>query len=243
MDDRDLSKYLKYEGDRFAVKNFCTRLKASLTQTFALKLKQKLYGMGECNKNVVGKSTSPKNMKPNSTSGKTRRISIGWICNGKIIRPNQGGGVRDIDVSKNYKKTDILKIALDFFFPDGKSTKGCLDQFTHDVYDFKSNPFDEELTVEQIYNITGLTRVRFYLTSTNSVDFNNFQTNRKTEMKSKTLRRNKTDKLKKRIIESDSSDESEFNFAKYISVNEKKTKNGNAGRTTNWNVPQSYERV
>ncbi|KAG5864057.1 hypothetical protein JTB14_009401 [Gonioctena quinquepunctata] len=47
MDDEALKKYLDHEGDIYSVKNLCAKnQKGYLKETFALKLKQKLHGLG-----------------------------------------------------------------------------------------------------------------------------------------------------------------------------------------------------
>lgn len=81
----------------------------------------------------------------------------------KQVRPKGGGGTRHI--SKDAKKEDILREALSLFFPNENSSKGKEENFTFDILDFKSNPMSKNITVDKLFKITGLTKLRFYLAS------------------------------------------------------------------------------
>ncbi|KAF5280781.1 hypothetical protein FQR65_LT14980 [Abscondita terminalis] len=87
--------------------------------------------------------------------------------NNKIVRAEEGEGARQIDAPKSFKKKDILEKAIDLYFSNGKSIKkGPLADYDVDLLDFAANIFDDNLTVEQIFAMTGFTRLNFYMYTT-----------------------------------------------------------------------------
>lgn len=162
MTSHDLKEYIPICGDRIAVINFCRRHSsnkkcANRTMSLLEKLKrgQKLSEEGE---------TRPKKYcgrKPQIS----RKIMLGWVLNGTPVRQSKGGGSRDISVNKSSKKADLLKIAKDLFFPNGKSVHGRLENYECDLLDFQQEPLQDNLTVGEIYEITKINVLRFYLST------------------------------------------------------------------------------
>ncbi|KAL3859258.1 hypothetical protein ACJMK2_009485 [Sinanodonta woodiana] len=68
-----------------------------------------------------------------------RKIEIGWLLanwNGhcsRQVRKKTGGGTRKISIDKHSTKEDILKIAKDLFFPNGKSYHDDLPDLENNV--------------------------------------------------------------------------------------------------------------
>ena len=60
----------------------------------------------------------------------------------KLVRAGQGGGVRTKEISRYATVLDCLREAEDLFFPDGKSTKGNLEEMVVNLADFKSEEID-----------------------------------------------------------------------------------------------------
>ncbi|XP_031334382.1 uncharacterized protein LOC116174149 [Photinus pyralis] len=79
------------------------------------------------------------------------------------VRTKTGGGTRKISVDQNSKCQEVLTRAIDLFFPLGKSSKGPLTIFEVELLDYKSNKFDTDLTVKEMYDISALSILRFYL--------------------------------------------------------------------------------
>ncbi|KAF5282229.1 hypothetical protein FQR65_LT14397 [Abscondita terminalis] len=174
MSSTELGRFVQRMGDIYKIKEFAdhyinqNKPTSTTLLTFAQKLKTKISHvegtMGATNKSCEAKnrtSSSPKSFKP------TRRISINWKCNNKIVRAEEGGGARQIDAPKSFKKKDILEKAIDLYFSNGKSIKkGPLADYDVDLLDFAANIFDDNLTVEQIFAMTGFTRLNFYMYTT-----------------------------------------------------------------------------
>lgn len=58
------------------------------------------------------------------TMRKTRKVELGRIHERKQQHKKSGGGTRRVDLPKDLKKADIMHIAKELFFPNGKSKKG-----------------------------------------------------------------------------------------------------------------------
>ena len=92
---------------------------------------------------------------------KTRRVEFGWIHNGKMVRKRLGGGNRKADVSRTAERVELLNIGKSLYFPDGKSTKGPINDF--DNLDYKETPLPENVTVSDCYELFKTGIVSFYL--------------------------------------------------------------------------------
>ena len=46
-------------------------------------------------------------------------------------------------------------MAKGLFFPDGKSSKGMIDQFSINLFDFQKNDLPDDLSVGELYAKTG----------------------------------------------------------------------------------------
>ncbi|CAH1107883.1 unnamed protein product [Psylliodes chrysocephalus] len=62
----------------------------------------------------------------------------------------------------------VLEKAKNLFFPDGNSAKGNLQDVHCTLLDFKQLPVDNGLSIGDIFNITGVTKLRFYLATKNA---------------------------------------------------------------------------
>lgn len=84
------------------------------------------------------------------------------------VRFKQGGGTRHLSLSQEDKPLIVLEKAKNLFFPDGNSAKGNLQDFHCTLLDFKQLPVDNGLSIGDIFNITGVTKLRFYLATKNA---------------------------------------------------------------------------
>lgn len=161
----ELAGFIPKIGDRFAVVDFCcqslhisSKRKDSLLDKLREKLKKK---KGESSSCVLHEKEFKSNLKPN------RQIQIGWLTFEKNryvqVRMKQGGGVRTVSVDKDCTCVEIMDLGKKLFFTDGMSSKGHESQFDFSLRDFKCEKIIEPYTVAQLYNLTGLTRLKFYL--------------------------------------------------------------------------------
>ena len=110
-------------GDIISLKTFCENPSNNIKErkTHLLEILQQ------------GKGKKP--TKKNSDDGQsafnaTKKVYIGWIhqetpeSKPKQVRPKQGGGVREQNLSLVYTKNKVLQSAIPLFFPDGHSTLG-----------------------------------------------------------------------------------------------------------------------
>lgn len=173
MSEEDLKTFIPKYGDRVAVQNFCKSKLSSTKKSLIEKLKRKIGSKGSGG--VDSNKTGSKNYS--YTGKKTRIIEIGWMCSDtrenrlRQIRTKFGGGTRRVTVNKSDKCKDILQTAIDLFFLQGVSSKGPLTMFRCELLDYKSNSFDTASTIEQMYDISALSVLRFYLaTSYNTTE-------------------------------------------------------------------------
>lgn len=166
MPEEELKSIIPKYGDRLAVISFCKRSMNSNKQSLIEKLKARMEN-GKKRKN--NETEENEKLKKYVHIKKTRIVEIGWICSEKDndvykqVRLKNGGGTRRVSVRRESKCVDILETAKELFFPNGLSKKGELTDFNCELLDFKSNKFDIQLTVEQLYEICALTTLRFYL--------------------------------------------------------------------------------
>lgn len=97
---------------------------------------------------------------------KKRKIEVGWInCEKgqlKQVRAKQGGGTR-VDLNINCGMNAVLQKEKHFFFPNGISTKGSEGDFKFEVWDYKENQMEDNMTIDSIYKTTCMPRLRFYI--------------------------------------------------------------------------------
>jgi len=97
-----------------------------------------------------------------------RRIELGWLhfSNGKYrqVKTANGGGTRHLRVPSDSTVTDVLSLAKDLFFPDGRCAKGVIDDFNCQLLDFSQRPMTTG-TVHELYVKTKLKLIRLYLST------------------------------------------------------------------------------
>ncbi|XP_035990567.1 uncharacterized protein LOC118562359 [Fundulus heteroclitus] len=178
MEDGDLAKYISSYGDRLALLNFCKAQKTMKTQKMGLfeKLRAKLQMRKESDANkTTDKDSVPKATEegvlpvPKRRRGKAshRTIEIGWLhCeNGQVkhIRAKYGGGTRAVLIGVQCGIDTVLQKGKELFFPNGISTKGHESHFNFEVWDYKQNPVQDNLTIGLIYDTLCMSRLRFYI--------------------------------------------------------------------------------
>lgn len=167
MSEEQLTLFFPKYGDRVAVLNFCKRKMASKKTSLIEKLKFKLGGKNPKKDNISIKTNSSKKSLKN-----TRVIEIGWLCMTKSdkafrqVRTKAGGGTRKVSISKECSCKHVLDIAKGLFFPDGTSTKGALTDFEVKLFDYKSHECNLNLSIQEMYDISALTVLRFYIGTT-----------------------------------------------------------------------------
>ncbi|KAK7912570.1 hypothetical protein WMY93_012781 [Mugilogobius chulae] len=60
---------------------------------------------------------------------------------------------------------DLLEMGKELFFPNGKSSKGPIEEFEFDIRDFSHNKVPLEFTVNNLYEKTKLKMLRIYIAS------------------------------------------------------------------------------
>ena len=81
-----------------------------------------------------------------------RRVNIGWVNgrNHKQVRVIKGGGLRRESLEWSSKREDILRHAIDLFFPEGVSPLGVLLELqVDDLLDFKDASFPTNVTLSE----------------------------------------------------------------------------------------------
>ena len=69
---------------------------------------------------------------------------------------DQGGGIRAVTIERYATAEDISEKGKEFFFPDGHSTKGPIEDFKFNVCDFKRALVNKAETVAEMYQKTVL---------------------------------------------------------------------------------------
>jgi len=183
MDDGDLAKYIPCYGDRVALKdkcrNYSTEGTRSKKEKHLKKLREKVANATAKRKRKSSSSEDEgdvpiltKNVGNKHAEKNTRRIELGWMMNlhlprgeteFKQVRMRTGGGTRHIVVERGTTIIQLLDVAKDLFFPDGHSVRGMADTFEFSIRDFNMKICSNETTVSDIYSVTKMRMLRFYM--------------------------------------------------------------------------------
>lgn len=163
-----MKKLVPKLGDRAAIKSFCENHRRSKQkQGLIEKLKSKL----EARNSKTTESTDSQQKTPYRKS--TRYINIGWLCANKKdncykhVRSGSGGGTRRKSVPRTTTCREILQLAKQLYFPNGVSKRGPLEKFEVELLDFSRARFENlDMTVQEMYDVSALTDLRFYLATT-----------------------------------------------------------------------------
>jgi hypothetical protein len=186
-DDTVLKDFLPKQGDRIAVKEYCKK-KSDLASR-DLKKRNLLDSLREklCDQTSAEQKMPKKviHLSGNSNAKKsTRKIELGWLNfdnnSYKQVKTANGGGTRKIDIPKHAGRDDILKEAKTKFFPNGTSKLGSSEDFEFEIRDFSERVLDSDDTIGDLYEKTGLSILRFYMSTRRvNVALNEEQTNEK----------------------------------------------------------------
>ncbi|CAM4735478.1 unnamed protein product [Leuciscus chuanchicus] len=165
MTDDQLKEYLPSYGDRLAIHGYCRRKeqdpRGRKSKLFD-RLRTRLTRSRGDTDNVYEKRSK-------NAQKSMRNIEMGWMHfrEGKFIqvRTKKGGGTRKICVLKDCTKKDLLKKAAELFFPGEKCSVGSFTDFVADITDFQEQTIDDQITVGELYELTKLPILRFYLTT------------------------------------------------------------------------------
>ena len=96
-----------------------------------------------------------------------RRVELGWLNRKgpvyKQVRAPSGGGTRNFSVEKDLTVSDLFEVAVETFFPQGKSKLGNKEDFKMEMRDFKGEYLCPSDTIEEMYARSKLKMLRFYL--------------------------------------------------------------------------------
>uniref|UniRef100_A0A1A8SKH0 Si:ch73-30l9.1 n=1 Tax=Nothobranchius rachovii TaxID=451742 RepID=A0A1A8SKH0_9TELE len=175
MDDNSLATYIPIYGDRIATRRFCSEYQRKgerdvQRQVLLQKLRRKMgidkyQEESDQEESYSTRKHSKAYLRNNKLAvRKTRKVELGWIHEGKQQRKKNGGGTRRVDVPKEAKKSDILSVAKELFFPNGQSKKGKLEDFTCNILDYQEDDIlEEDMTVGELYSLLKMGILRFYL--------------------------------------------------------------------------------
>ena len=108
---------------------------------------------------------------------KTRKVQIGWLHFSDdhqryiSVRLQKGGGTREVDVPLNADIQQIIQIAEEIFFSNGRCIFGALEDMEVALANFKcetlriSTPEGDPFTLQHYIHQCKTTRVRLYLKS------------------------------------------------------------------------------
>ncbi|KAK5874636.1 hypothetical protein PBY51_019564 [Eleginops maclovinus] len=172
MTDAEMAKYIPSYGSRLAVRSFC-RIKETDRRTTQVihRLRQNI-AEGK-RKRSFAESSSERNddlmarHRNTNASRSKRRIELGWqhYHNHDFhqVRSKNGGGTRHLAVEKSTMVKQIMETAKNLFFPEGKSPKGSVEDFTYEICDFKKQSVDMTTTIADLYEQSKLKMLRLYL--------------------------------------------------------------------------------
>ena len=105
----------------------------------------------------------------------TRKVDLAWLhkTNGnvKLVRLKDRGGTRMVDIQKSATKEEVIEIAKNLFFSDGKCIFGPMEQLRFDLLAFNKESIstirvddkDVPFTVQAYIDHFKLSKIRLYL--------------------------------------------------------------------------------
>ncbi|XP_070545639.1 uncharacterized protein [Ptychodera flava] len=183
MDDMALSRYFSSPGDRLAVFEFCRRLLTQvdapnkekqpvLVQKFKKKVRRLNRVEPQESEMPDGVTSSERNKQSLINKNTHKRVEFRWFnyeydTNAfKQIHAKTGNSAAIMFVNKSIQKSDLLHLATEYFFPNGISAKGKIDDFDFDIRDKYDNDIDENATVGEMGDKSRFRVQRFRMVTT-----------------------------------------------------------------------------
>lgn len=168
MDDSELTRYIPAFGDRVNLKSLSkpdTGRKAALFDKLRSKMNCRTRQTVMNQMLVAVVLPGVLNYEGTILHRKLRRkIELGWMHNEKHVRSSIGGGSRKIELPRDAKKADILKVAKEIFFPNGHSKKNILlSAVSCNVLDFAQTEFEDKISIAEMYDTVKMGMLRFHL--------------------------------------------------------------------------------
>ncbi|XP_041924294.1 uncharacterized protein LOC121688641 [Alosa sapidissima] len=171
IDDDTLSRYIPHLGDRVFARNWTNgechedRRRILIDR---LRSKMKLPCSGPAPTATQTHSRKSFGVGNKNAEKNTRKIEVGWMNyhNGvlKQVRRPTGGGTREVIVRKDETMKNILEDGKRMFFPNGKSTKGQVDDFEFTLCVMGSEvPLEDTLSIASLYDLTRHKILRLYV--------------------------------------------------------------------------------
>ncbi|XP_070537118.1 uncharacterized protein [Ptychodera flava] len=151
-------------SESFAVMSNCTEMmdiSQTLTEVTTETVQQRSH---------MYKRTSHVHRLGNQNATKIhRKVEFGWLDfdntskSYRQVRSKRGGGTHRVAVNKKCQRNDLLELAKNYFFPNGISPKGKMEEFDFDLKDFDENSISEHFTVAEFYGKMRSKMLRLYM--------------------------------------------------------------------------------
>lgn len=191
MDEKDLvSLGLTAKGDRLKLQAFCNQKNYSEEREQKIAKIKEILGQGKGKRaKKRGVSNTPKAEDDSVSKSKVAKIAtlkfeFGWkhwrTGRGYVqLKKNNGGGTRSFSVPRHASLSDCQQIALNLFFPNGKSPVGpaenmsiAMGNFSGELIVFmKDGEKPLEFTCEKYKQVTGFATPRLYLLTRHEDEF------------------------------------------------------------------------
>ena len=129
---------------------------------------------GERERSLLGLTRVPRCPDQNQTAGNQvkRAVEVGWLHKQtfdgayRIVKAKDGGGIRKLCLPQQTIAGSILLHAKNFFFPQGTSKFGLLEEFSCCLCNFNEQAMNEKemsSTIAELYHLHKLSRLRFFI--------------------------------------------------------------------------------
>lgn len=177
MSDEQVKEFIPRYGDRIAVVAFARKMsrkrrgpegeegserKQNLIDKLSKKLDKQQHQHFTRSKGQLGNTNAKR---------KERRVEIGWIDYDfksqeyKQVKSPAGGGIKHECFGVNQTLSSILEEIIEWFFPNGSSRRGRVENFHFFITDATHEPIDGDITVSEMYAKGKFTILRLYLAS------------------------------------------------------------------------------
>ncbi|CAC5363096.1 unnamed protein product [Mytilus coruscus] len=170
--DDSLKDYIPLAGDRFVLREFCKKGAKTKKTTLIKKLRKRL-NIQKVDSDSDDEPVKKSHLIGNSNAWKqTKKVSIGWLnydvsaSQFRQVKEKHGGSTRKFDFHKDEGKDEVLVKGKAVFFPGGVSKIGNMNEFELELRDFSHQLIKSNDTIEELYDKTGVSMLRFYLSTT-----------------------------------------------------------------------------
>ncbi|CAC5399942.1 unnamed protein product [Mytilus coruscus] len=175
MSDEELKNYLPVHGDRLRLRQHLKNDDQSNRKNKLLKVLHKKVDKAKTKKikhqgsirRQRARTTCVERMETEMLLKALGMLKLGgftkYIKEQSKYDPRLEEGLEKFVCARTQQEKKVWKRPDNFFFPDGESKKGKLEDLNYDMWDFSERKLKSDITIQKMYEETKMPMLRFYL--------------------------------------------------------------------------------